>query len=257
MRMESLESAALSIENLLDFPSDIDEEEEQQQHDNDDDINKKNLSLSLLTNNQPINSAELTISDSDAHLRPFPGLEEELEWLDGNAFPEIDTFLSVKPNCNNVSKDQSPVSVLGNSNSSLRHPVQARSKRRRRRRSSFADLPGQQWWFSYEPKIKKKNVGPTRMSTTSSSGRRCLHCLSEKTPQWRAGPLGPKTLCNACGVRYKSGRLLPEYRPANSPTFSGELHSNSHRKILDMRRQKYKEPFLPTSDQGVVGFCFV
>ncbi|GJU21494.1 GATA transcription factor 4-like protein [Tanacetum coccineum] len=35
--------------------------------------------------------------------------------------------------------------------------------------------------------------------------RRCTHCSSEKTPQWRTGPLGPKTLCNACGVRYKSG----------------------------------------------------
>ncbi|TVU18205.1 hypothetical protein EJB05_34288, partial [Eragrostis curvula] len=48
---------------------------------------------------------------------------------------------------------------------------------------------------------------------------RCTHCMSSKTPQWRTGPLGSKTLCNACGVRYKSGRLLPEYRLANSPTF--------------------------------------
>eukprot|EP00249_Psilotum_nudum_P004155 c17697_g1_i2 orf=1-843(-) len=37
------------------------------------------------------------------------------------------------------------------------------------------------------------------------SQRRCLHCGSQRTPQWRAGPLGRKTLCNACGVRYKSG----------------------------------------------------
>eukprot|EP00249_Psilotum_nudum_P022465 c28525_g2_i1 orf=422-1588(-) len=68
--------------------------------------------------------------------------------------------------------------------------------------------------------------------------RRCTHCLVQKTPQWRAGPLGPKTLCNACGVRYKSGRLMPEYRPAGSPSFVTELHSNSHKKILEMRREK-------------------
>ncbi|XP_047311458.1 GATA transcription factor 5-like [Impatiens glandulifera] len=68
--------------------------------------------------------------------------------------------------------------------------------------------------------------------------RRCSHCLVQKTPQWRAGPLGAKTLCNACGVRYKSGRLLPEYRPACSPTFSTELHSNNHRKVMEMRRKK-------------------
>ncbi|KAI3712847.1 hypothetical protein L1987_71415 [Smallanthus sonchifolius] len=68
--------------------------------------------------------------------------------------------------------------------------------------------------------------------------RRCSHCLVQKTPQWRAGPLGAKTLCNACGVRYKSGRLLPEYRPACSPTFSSEVHSNNHRKVLEMRQKK-------------------
>lgn len=50
--------------------------------------------------------------------------------------------------------------------------------------------------------------------------------------------MGPKTLCNACGVRYKSGRLVPEYRPAASPTFVSAKHSNSHRKVLELRRQK-------------------
>ncbi|KAJ0974118.1 hypothetical protein J5N97_016083 [Dioscorea zingiberensis] len=65
--------------------------------------------------------------------------------------------------------------------------------------------------------------------------RRCSHCLSHRTPQWRAGPLGPKTLCNACGVRFKSGRLLPEYRPAKSPTFVSYKHSNSHKKVMEMR----------------------
>jgi len=68
--------------------------------------------------------------------------------------------------------------------------------------------------------------------------RRCSHCGVQKTPQWRAGPAGAKTLCNACGVRYKSGRLLPEYRPACSPTFESSIHSNSHRKVLEMRRKK-------------------
>lgn len=72
--------------------------------------------------------------------------------------------------------------------------------------------------------------------------RRCSHCGVQKTPQWRTGPGGPKTLCNACGVRYKSGRLLPEYRPACSPTFSSELHSNHHRKVIEMRRKKEVVP---------------
>ncbi|XP_010454925.1 PREDICTED: GATA transcription factor 12-like [Camelina sativa] len=83
---------------------------------------------------------------------------------------------------------------------------------------------------------RKKDV-----SSPESGGaeeRRCLHCATDKTPQWRTGPMGPKTLCNACGVRYKSGRLVPEYRPAASPTFVLTKHSNSHRKVMELRRQK-------------------
>jgi hypothetical protein len=30
----------------------------------------------------------------------------------------------------------------------------------------------------------------------------CVWLLLQSTPVWRAGPAGPKTLCNACGVRY-------------------------------------------------------
>ncbi|KAE8682653.1 GATA transcription factor 12 [Hibiscus syriacus] len=80
---------------------------------------------------------------------------------------------------------------------------------------------------------KKKDGG-----AANSDSRKCLHCFTDKTPQWRTGPMGPKTLCNACGVRYKSGRLVPEYRPAASPTFVLTKHSNSHRKVLELRRQK-------------------
>ncbi|XP_057856699.2 GATA transcription factor 9-like [Cryptomeria japonica] len=76
---------------------------------------------------------------------------------------------------------------------------------------------------------KKKEVNDARI---------CLHCGVNKTPQWRCGPLGPKTLCNACGVRYKSGGLLPEYRPAASPSFSPDKHSNSSKVVLEMRSRK-------------------
>ncbi|KAK3154762.1 hypothetical protein QOZ80_2BG0194790 [Eleusine coracana subsp. coracana] len=76
------------------------------------------------------------------------------------------------------------------------------------------------------------------VSGPATGDRRCSHCGVQKTPQWRAGPEGAKTLCNACGVRYKSGRLLPEYRPACSPTFVSSIHSNSHRRVLEMRRKK-------------------
>ncbi|XP_062203646.1 GATA transcription factor 7-like [Phragmites australis] len=82
----------------------------------------------------------------------------------------------------------------------------------------------------------KKTANASEELPPEQPVKRCTHCMSFKTPQWRAGPLGPKTLCNACGVRFKSGRLLPEYRPANSPTFVSDMHSNSHKKVLQLRQ---------------------
>lgn len=84
--------------------------------------------------------------------------------------------------------------------------------------------------------VKKKDF--PELGVSAGEGRKCMHCATDKTPQWRTGPMGPKTLCNACGVRYKSGRLVPEYRPAASPTFVLTKHSNSHRKVMELRRQK-------------------
>ncbi|KAK1437884.1 hypothetical protein QVD17_03684 [Tagetes erecta] len=103
--------------------------------------------------------------------------------------------------------------------------------------------------FEKKPVAKKRRKNPASQnrlgSSESPSQRRCTHCQVQKTPQWRTGPLGPKTLCNACGVRFKSGRLYPEYRPACSPTFSGDVHSNSHRRVLELRKkEKGVEPVL-------------
>ncbi|KAI3521550.1 hypothetical protein L1887_11021 [Cichorium endivia] len=97
--------------------------------------------------------------------------------------------------------------------------------------------------------INKPKTTPSKTAERpDNSVRRCLHCGSDKTPQWRRGPMGPKTLCNACGVRFKSGRLVPEYRPAASPTFVPAKHSNSHRKVMELRRQME----IQTSQQQLV-----
>ncbi|XP_062166325.1 GATA transcription factor 1 [Alnus glutinosa] len=222
--MEAPGTTACFVDDLLNFASDIGEEDDEEENPR-----------------RPL-----------ASLDPSP--EEDLEWISNkDSFPKVETvadFLSEHPE--SLSKHHSPVSVLessttsthsnnSNSNSttlisccgSLKVPVRARSKRRRTRRR---DMPCQlqHWWTRQQPSRKPKPV-----SATTTIGRQCQHCGAEKTPQWRAGPAGPKTLCNACGVRYKSGRLVPEYRPASSPTYSAEVHSNSHRKILEMRKHKH------------------
>ncbi|KVH93976.1 Zinc finger, GATA-type [Cynara cardunculus var. scolymus] len=46
-------------------------------------------------------------------------------------------------------------------------------------------------------------------STTSNNSvpiRVCSDCNTTKTPLWRSGPRGPKSLCNACGIRQRKAR---------------------------------------------------
>ncbi|KAF9540023.1 hypothetical protein EC957_004690 [Mortierella hygrophila] len=48
-------------------------------------------------------------------------------------------------------------------------------------------------------------------STVSSSNqKKCSYCDSVSTPMWRRGPKGPGTLCNACGVKWKHGKILED-----------------------------------------------
>ncbi|PCH44445.1 hypothetical protein WOLCODRAFT_90848 [Wolfiporia cocos MD-104 SS10] len=35
-----------------------------------------------------------------------------------------------------------------------------------------------------------------------AEGQTCLGCNATSTPEWRRGPMGPRTLCNACGLVY-------------------------------------------------------
>ncbi|KAL8242169.1 hypothetical protein R6Q59_012471 [Mikania micrantha] len=125
-------------------------------------------------------------------------------------------------------------------------PVSASSESEKSFMSRFGpDLVSGEFDHKKKKKMQKPKVeveNPNQNQNQPAQGvRKCLHCEITKTPQWRAGPMGPKTLCNACGVRYKSGRLFPEYRPAASPTFVPTLHSNSHKKVVEMRTNSSNE----------------
>ncbi|CAH8274318.1 unnamed protein product [Arabidopsis lyrata] len=149
---------------------------------------------------------------------------EELEWVsrvvDDCSSPEVSLLLTqthkTKPSFSRI-------------------PVKPRTKRSRN------SLTGGRVWplvSTNHQHAATEQLRKKKQETAVVFQRRCSHCGTNNTPQWRTGPVGPKTLCNACGVRFKSGRLCPEYRPADSPTFSTEIHSNLHRKVLELRKSK-------------------
>ncbi|KAJ3290358.1 hypothetical protein HK104_006835 [Borealophlyctis nickersoniae] len=93
-----------------------------------------------------------------------------------------------------------------------------------RKRRAVSKSSSSQRWSAEPPK------GFTAVDDTTSTsafatggvppqpGHRCEGCGATSTPQWRRGPSGKRTLCNACGVKWTFGRLK---RPAPESDASG------------------------------------
>ncbi|KAH7513433.1 GATA transcription factor 16 [Ziziphus jujuba] len=52
--------------------------------------------------------------------------------------------------------------------------------------------------------LNSKN--PDGVSSEETHKKTCADCGTTKTPLWRGGPAGPKSLCNACGIRSRKKR---------------------------------------------------
>ncbi|CDU23341.1 uncharacterized protein SPSC_01970 [Sporisorium scitamineum] len=62
-----------------------------------------------------------------------------------------------------------------------------------------------------KPPKRKRHVAT---HNPDGSIKSCGACGKIKTPMWRRGPKGPSQLCNACGARWKAGRLVvPDVAP--------------------------------------------
>ncbi|KAJ2458192.1 hypothetical protein GGF42_002227 [Coemansia sp. RSA 2424] len=76
-------------------------------------------------------------------------------------------------------------------------PVKPTAKRSyKRRTSAIQKAPG------------SSNPRRITLSPVAGHGRKCSYCGCNETPIWRRGPGGTGTLCNACGVRWKLGKIL-------------------------------------------------
>ena len=75
--------------------------------------------------------------------------------------------------------------------------------------------------------MKSPEVAQCCNAGSSRKARRmtCRNCATHHTPQWRCGPEGPRTLCNACGVRGCGSISL-------SPCHSRMLHGSLLKSVV-------------------------
>jgi len=67
-----------------------------------------------------------------------------------------------------------------------------------KKKSKNAESAAKQLLSIKAPTGKKRGRKPIDKSVF-----KCVKCGTTKTPEWRKGPQGRNTLCNACGLRYK------------------------------------------------------
>ncbi|XP_078175204.1 GATA transcription factor 1-like [Carex rostrata] len=83
--------------------------------------------------------------------------------------------------------------------------------------------------------MKKSSTGMQRPGV-------CANCRTSKTPLWRSGPSGPKSLCNACGIRFRKRQLEVDAGKNPLPffTLTGEEASSesSSTNVLTLEEMK-------------------
>ncbi|KAG2726976.1 hypothetical protein I3843_01G133900 [Carya illinoinensis] len=81
---------------------------------------------------------------------------------------------------------------------------------------------------------------PNGVSSEESHKKTCADCGTSKTPLWRGGPAGPKSLCNACGIRSRKKRraTLGLNKEDKKPKKTTICRSNSNTKIGDNLKQR-------------------
>ncbi|KAL6059155.1 GATA zinc finger domain containing protein [Balamuthia mandrillaris] len=88
-----------------------------------------------------------------------------------------------------------------------------------------ADTSSQKYKFKYHMTLSPQSQQHLQEQTFSGSfrgrgktvpeGRSCAACATKNTPEWRTGPNGKGTLCNACGLRYRK-KMKKRNTPNNS-----------------------------------------
>ncbi|GFY98447.1 GATA type zinc finger transcription factor family protein [Actinidia rufa] len=90
---------------------------------------------------------------------------------------------------------------------------------------------------------QKQQSSPTKTENSSNNNpiRVCSDCNTTKTPLWRSGPRGPKSLCNACGIRQRKARraMAAAAAAANGTIFEETVQVKAKVQHVKAKRSKY------------------
>ncbi|QCD99118.1 GATA-binding protein [Vigna unguiculata] len=106
-------------------------------------------------------------------------------------------------------------------------------------------------WMSSKMRLMKKITSPTsdRFNPRNNTTRVCSDCNTTTTPLWRSGPKGPKSLCNACGIRQRKARRAMAEASSN-PINSVCAKTRVYNKEKNKYKNKYKSTTTTTASSA-------
>lgn len=75
-------------------------------------------------------------------------------------------------------------------------------------------------------------------NSNTSTTRVCSDCNTTTTPLWRSGPRGPKSLCNACGIRQRKARRAMAAAATNGTVAMSSSSSSTKTKVLKEKKSR-------------------
>ncbi|KAI8369205.1 GATA zinc finger-domain-containing protein [Choanephora cucurbitarum] len=100
-----------------------------------------------------------------------------------------------------------------------------------------------------------KRTKPSKVNKQQRN-QHCHSCNSTETPEWRRGPLGPRTLCNACGIIWR--KLI---KKQENPTFYSDNEEEEEMSLYDIHpledgyESTMASSFVPVSNSTLSDYC--
>ncbi|KAL5728791.1 hypothetical protein ACHQM5_001831 [Ranunculus cassubicifolius] len=100
---------------------------------------------------------------------------------------------------------------------------------------------GKLWFQDQNSPCNANNTTSDNLGSNSTMIRTCSDCNTTRTPLWRSGPKGPKSLCNACGIRQrKARRAMAAAATANGGLAAEKISSMQTTKVHCTKKKSGK-----------------
>ncbi|XP_030529417.2 GATA transcription factor 18 [Rhodamnia argentea] len=125
------------------------------------------------------------------------------------------------------------------------------------RRSSVSNFCWDVFQPKHAPHGKTSRGGGNQSAAAAAASdpllaRRCANCDTTSTPLWRNGPRGPKSLCNACGIRFKKEERRAAASGGGGGVADAQQHMYGHQWVQHAQAASQKAPscFSPATMPG-------